>query len=94
MARIAKRILLAACLLLAAVYASDYLSLRYRIPGSREPFGTVQVERYYAVPQKNGKTEFLFDQTETQKCVHSLFPHFGDNPCWYVSRHKQKRIDM
>ena len=42
--------------LLAIVYAGDYLSVRYRIPGKREQFGTVTVQRYDAVQQKSGKT--------------------------------------
>ncbi len=89
-----KRILSVAVLLLGLVYAGDYLSLRYRIPGNREPLGTVKIERYYAVPQKNRKTEFMFDEPQTEICVHSLFPHFGHRPCWYVNRKKVKRIDV
>jgi hypothetical protein len=49
---------------------------------------------YYAVPQKDGKTQFLFDPPQQQDCVHSLFPHAGLQPCWYLSSHSQKRVDM
>ena len=89
-----KRIVSIAVLLLGLVYVGDYLSLRYRIPGNREPLGTVRIQRYYAVPQKNRKTEFMFDEPETEVCAHSLFPHLGYRPCWYVNRKKLKRIDV
>ncbi len=80
--------------LLAVVYTVDYVVLRYRVSRSRNVFGTVQVDRYYAIHKKGDKTEFGYDRTETQTCVHSLFPHFGYDPCWYAARHKEKRIDL
>jgi hypothetical protein len=80
--------------LFVLVYASDYLTLRYRIVQDREPFGSVTVRHYYAVREKNGKTEFMFNPPETQTCVHSLFPHFGYPPCWYLNRHTEQRIDL
>jgi hypothetical protein len=88
-----KRVLLFAAMALLMVYAGDYLSVRYRIP-NREPLGTVKIQRYYAVRQKDRKIEYYFLDPENQQCVHSLFPHFGGNPCWYVSRHTKKEIDM
>jgi hypothetical protein len=88
------RLLLLLAFLCVGIYACDYLSVRYRIAKNREPFGVVKIQRYYAVRQKDGKTEFLFLEPETQQCVHSLFPHLGCNPCWYVKRRKVKRIDM
>ncbi len=76
-------LLAAFCLL----YAVDYLSLRLAIPRGRERFGTVQVRHYYAIAEKNNRVEFQFDPPEDQACVHSIFPHLGDQPCWYVKRH-------
>jgi NAD(P)-dependent dehydrogenase (short-subunit alcohol dehydrogenase family) len=52
------------------------------------------VRRYYAVPQKSGKIEFLHADPQQQNCVYSLFPHMGDAPCWYLLRHTEQRIDM
>jgi hypothetical protein len=75
-------------------YAGDYLSLRYRIPGRRDQFATVTVQPYYAIHEKNGKTEYDYAPPENQVCVRSLFPHFGYSPCWYVKRHTDKRIDI
>ena len=88
------RVLAGAVLLLAAVYAGDYVSLRYRIPKGRQPFGSVQVRRYYAVTKKDGKPDFYFNPPENQTCVHALFPHFGFSPCWYLNRRKVQRINM
>ena len=88
-----KRIFLFAALGVATLYAGDYLSLRLRIP-NREQFGTVLIQRDYAVRQKDRKTEYYFLDPENQQCVHSLFPHFGCSPCWYLRRRARKEIDM
>ena len=88
------RALLIAGLLLSVVYVCDYLSVRFRIPRSREAFGTVTVQRSYAVKQKDGRTEFMFDPPANQVCVHSLFPHLGYTPCWYLSRRTSQRINL
>jgi hypothetical protein len=81
-------------LLLAAVYGGDYLSVVFRIPGNRDPFGSVKIKRYISVQLKGNKTEFYPADPEVQQCVYSLFPHFGDSPCWYVTRHTVKHIEM
>lgn len=89
-----KRLLTIALLVLALVYAGDYASVRYRIPRSRDPFGSVTVRRYYSVTKKSGKPDFYFDPPTVQTCVHSLFPHLGYSPCWYLNRHKVQQINM
>ena len=91
---IAKRVLIGMVLLLCLIYAGDSISVSYRIPNNREPFEVVNTNRYYAIPQKDGKTEFAPAPPMSQTCVHSPFPHAGDSPCWYVYRHLKKRIDM
>jgi hypothetical protein len=80
--------------LVLLVYVGDYLSLRYQIPRGRPQFGQVTVDTLWAIQKKNGKTEYQLGQPESDACVHSLFPHYGYNPCWYVSRHTEKRIDI
>lgn len=92
--RVFPRLLASLVLGLAILYIADYFLLRYRIAAKRNPYGTVTVQPYYAVPRKDHKTEFMFDDPQDQTCVHSLFPHFGDSPCWYLNSHRQKRIDM
>lgn len=74
----------------AAFYFGDYLSLTLQIP-TRPKFATVHMTPYLAVPKKDGKTEFILDTPYDETCVNSLFPHLGDNPCWFVQRHKNKR---
>jgi len=93
-----KRVLLKAALtlvaILVAIYGLDYLVARFHIPRSRELYSSIVVQPYYAVRLKDNKTEFYFLDPQTEVCIHALFPHFGHRPCWYVSRHTQKRIDM
>lgn len=75
-------------------YAVDYGVFRYRVATNRQPFGQVTVTRYDAVLHKNGKTEFIFNPPEAQTCVHTLFPHDGYPPCWYLQRHTEQRTDI
>jgi hypothetical protein len=70
-------------------YGIDDLGFRYRVASNRQPFGSVTVQSYYAVSQKNGKTEYLFDPPQPQTCVHALFSHAGYAPCWYLNRHHE-----
>ena len=91
---ILKLLLRIGVLVLGVLYIGDYVMVRYRIPKSRDPYGTVPIQRYYAVTQKNGKPEFYFDPPTVQVCVHSLFPHLGYVPCWYLNRHRVQRVDM
>jgi len=87
------RLLAGVVLSLAFVFVVDYAV--FRIKSARnEGFGTVTVHPYYAVPQKNHKVEFLTAEPQEEQCVHSLFPHAGDLPCWYLERNKNRRIDM
>jgi hypothetical protein len=78
---------------LLALYLGDYLFLSLRIHRGNA-FGSVTVRRYYAVLQKSGKIEFLHADPQDQNCVHSLFLHMGDEPCWYLLHHTEQRIDM
>ena len=75
----------------AAVYVGDYLFARLR--GS-SALATVQVQPYYAVPLRDGKTEFMMLDPEDRTCVYALFPHFGYGPCWYVKGRKEQRINV
>ena len=91
---ILRRILFGLVLGAIFLYVADYLSVRYRFPGNRPTFGTVRVQSYYAIPQKDGKTEMVLLDPAMRTCVQSLFPHLGAPPCWYAKRHTQVRIDM
>ena len=78
----------------AFTFVVDYAVFRLRIWTGGAALGSVVVRHYYAVPQKNGKTEFIFDPPQPWTCVHSLFPHGGNLPCWYLTRHPEQRTDM
>jgi hypothetical protein len=94
MERVIRLAVLALLALAAVVYGGDYLSVRYRIPGGREQYGQITVNVLYVIHVKGGKIQYEPGPQETDTCVHSLFPHFGDNPCWYASRHTDKLINI
>jgi hypothetical protein len=84
---------IAAGALLLLLYIGDYISIVYRIPGGRAQFGSVEVQKLLAIPQKDRKTEFVADPPEAQPCAHSLFPQLGLPPCWYESRHTTQQVN-
>src|SRR5215469_3378247 len=90
--RIAKRTSVAFLGLVAVTFIADYGYVRIRMihPKPTDPFETLTRNRLLAIPQKNGKLNYEPDQvqpTDTLTCVHSLFPHYGDQPCWYLKPH-------
>ena len=87
------RIAVVGLVAIAAFYLGEDLSVRYRIPRSREPLGKVTVHRYGAIPQKAGKTEFIYEEPLVETCVHALFPHMGFAPCWYLQRTGEQRVN-
>ena len=74
----------------ALAYAVDYALFRYRVATNRQPFAQITVTSYDAIPQKSGKTEFIFHSPQPQTCVNALFPHAGYVPCWYLQRHTEQ----
>jgi hypothetical protein len=87
------RLLLIAGAALVLVYLGDYISIVYRIPHGREQFGSVEVQKLLAVPQKDHKTEYIAEPPQAQPCVYSLFPELGLAPCWYESRHAVQQVN-
>ena len=80
--------------LVVVAFLIDYGVFRLRIVTGRQAYGSVVVRNYYAVAQKNGKTEFLFYPPAPWTCVNSLFPHADYPPCWYLKRHTEQRTDI
>ena len=96
---LAKRILIVIIAIVGAVYFGDYLFLRFRMlhPKPADPFESLKTVRVLAIPEKNGKTEYEVDArnpVQTVTCVHSLFPHYGYLPCWYVQPRINQPIPM
>lgn len=75
-------------------YGIDFVVFKIRVGANRNPYGSVVVNHYYAVLQKNGKTQFIFDPPAPQPCVNALFPHAGAQPCWYLTRHPDQRTNI
>ena len=86
--------MLVLAVLAAAVYCGDFLVFRARVAANWNPYGSVTVEPYYAIAQKSGKTEFIFQPPQPQTCIHALLPHSGYSTCWYLSRHSEQRTDI
>jgi hypothetical protein len=91
--------LIPAITLVAIIYFGDYLAVRLRAsyPRLGTAFGSVHMDRVYAIPLKNGSVEYELDARQpevTVTCVRALFPHLGYQPCWYVRRNSQKPIPM
>jgi hypothetical protein len=76
------------------LYALDFALFHIRIATNRNAYGSVTVNHYYAILQKNGKTNLIFDPPQAQTCVNAAFPHGGFLPCWYLSRHPDQRTDI
>ncbi len=94
-----QRAMIAVAALLAAVYAYDDLSVRHRLAAQKpgDPFDVVTHPRLLAIPQKGNRVEYALDAQSpmmSEPCVHSLFPHSGYTPCWYVNRKAQSPIPM
>lgn len=78
----------------AILYGFDYLSAKYAIPGRRQVYADVTVSQYYAVKEKGNKIEYMPADSVVERCVYSVFPHFGYRPCWYVMRHTRRAIEV
>jgi hypothetical protein len=96
--QLVQRVAAGAALTAVLLYAGDYLWLRVRMvcskPGPMESFTQT---RLLAIPLKNGKIEYEIDPLtpeETLTCVHSLFPHYGHAPCWYLKPRANQPIPM
>lgn len=76
------------------LFCADFALFRLRVAANRNAYGSVVVTHYYAVLQKNGKTQFIFDPPAPETCVHALFPQSGMKPCWYLTRHPEQRTDI
>lgn len=96
-AKILRKFAITAVTVLAAAaltYALDYAVFRIRAATNHNAYGSVIVNHYTAVLEKNGKTTLTFDPPQPWTCVNALFAHQGSLPCWYLSRHPDQRTDI
>ena len=94
-----KSILTVAVAAFVLVYGCDYLWFRIRTihPKPADPLETLTAARVLAIPEKGNKTSYEIDQQnpeQTITCVHSLFPHSGYSPCWYIKPRINQPIPM
>ena len=97
--QIAGRVIVAVLLLTAFAFVLDYFVLRVRMLHATAtfPFEHLTRNRLLAIKVKNGTYQYELDQvnpTEPLTCVHSLFPHFGDQPCWYLKPRLDRPIPI
>ena len=78
---------------LSITFGGDYLILRVRI-ARNSGYDTVTVRQYYAINEKNNRTEYVFGSTQDEACVNSLFGHQGLQPCWYLRRHPEQEVKI
>ena len=88
--RILRKVLLGASVLGVCLFICDYLYALVR----HDPFANVHIDRVLAVREKFNKITYERTDPVMERCVYSLFPHFGSKPCWYVKRHTMRFIDI
>src|ERR1019366_5283059 len=99
MSSILKWVLITAVVLLLGLFVCDDVSVRLRMKANKQgdPFDVLAFPRVLEIPHKGTKVEYAVDAVSpitSQDCVHSLFPHFGYTPCWYVKRKNQSPVPM
>jgi hypothetical protein len=88
--RIFRGILLAIVALSAVLYGCDFAYAHAR----KAPFTDVKIDRFLAVAEKFNKIDYERTDPITERCVYSLFPQYGYNPCWYVTRHTLRFVSV
>lgn len=72
------------------LYAFDDVYARVR--GNQ--LANVEISRMYKMKNRWNETEYSVAGRENQKCIYSIFPHFGYSPCWYLNRHPMQYINI
>ncbi len=75
--------LLAAALLL---WCGDWAVWHLRVRRGTA-YSSVQVTQLLLTPLKNHRIKAEEQGTLNQSCVRALFPHDGEDPCWWLRRH-------
>lgn len=77
-------------LLLAAavLYPLDWAVWRVRVARGGG-MGSVQVDLYTVADLKGGKEDYYPQGTTAMPCSKSIYPQAGNDPCWWVERHRE-----
>ena len=89
-----RRTLAVLILLAALVWTADWLVLRYRIARDGDAYGAVEVHYRIALHMKNRRINQSSEKPRMVECVHSMFSHYDDLPCWYLERHPDQIEDL
>ncbi len=73
-------------------YVIDWSLWRHNVATGGNAYENLTVQYYYAIQEKNGKTEYDYQPPQIETCTRTLFPHAGHEPCWYVRKHTEKAI--
>jgi len=89
-----QRWLLRGILVLLASFVVTWLgdSAIFLLRGS--PLSKVTVNQFQSVPLKGTKIEYDYLGTSDVPCVQALFPHAGQNPCWYLRRNPNQNTSL
>jgi hypothetical protein len=95
----AKRAFVGLFLGLLVTFIFDYVYFRIRMihPQPSNPVETFTSPRLYAIAVKGGKVDYELDEQNPEQtwiCTHSLFPHAGYSPCWYLKPKSRQPIPM
>ena len=84
------RTLLAVIGFAAVLYGCDFVYARAR----KNPFADVRIERFLAIAEHFNKIGYERTDPVTERCVYSIYPHFGYAPCWYLMRHTVRFVKI
>ena len=88
--RFLRKVFVALIIAGALIYLADSLDFRVR----KDAIGQATLRTYYAIGQKNGKTELAYQDPQQVSCANALFPHAGLSACWWLRRHPERRVDF
>jgi hypothetical protein len=99
LALIGKSLLILIVTVFCAAYLGDEVYFQYRVHSKRsaDAYGAVDMQHLLAIELKGGKVQYTMDRLQPeqiQQCVHSLFPHGGLSPCWYLLRKSTQAIPI
>jgi hypothetical protein len=83
-----------AILLAALVWTVDWLLLHHKVAQDANAFGAVEVRYRFAIHLKNRRIEQRSEKPRMEECVHSMFPHYNESPCWYLARHPDQLEEL
>lgn len=73
-------------LTLAAITTVSYLGDTAVFLFRGSPTSTVNVSQFMSIPLKGQKIEYDYLGRAQMPCAEALFPHDGNEPCWYLRR--------